>query len=356
VLLGILLAALLAEVALRFAGYDSLYFNALNSFHEPHPLVGYRGKPNFEGRFRKPDFDVVIAHDSNGFRRQEHQVPRSLSRYAVLVFGDSFTWGWGVAQGRVLTDVMSLLLSDAHVVNFGLNASGTLQQFTLFATYGSDQLRPDDVVLLMFFSNDFENNVEGRLRAEVRNGQVVLAGPPRQLHSRTSDAIEESSRLINFLFFSANQLKAAWRRSRARHRARELVELGDQTPEVLVTKHYLAAFQRACEERQAHFLVAYVPEQAELGEASHADENRLKNDRAFRRAFLSITESLGIQVIDLLPAFLATKSAGPPGLRLTYPRDSHWNDVGHKVAAEVIARFISTEIDTADRDFGALPQ
>ena len=63
VLLGILLAALLGEWALRLTGYSPLYFNALNSFHEPHPLVGYRGKPNFEGRFRKPDFDVVIAHD-----------------------------------------------------------------------------------------------------------------------------------------------------------------------------------------------------------------------------------------------------------------------------------------------------
>jgi lysophospholipase L1-like esterase len=341
-LVAVATASLLCELALRIGGYTPLYFNPLNSFHEPDPLVGYRGKPNFVGRFRKPDFDVVIAQGENGFRRPEHQTPRSESRMAVLAFGDSFTWGWGVGQGRVFTDVLSRLMPDVHVVNFGLNASGTVQQFALFEAYGKEQLQPGDVVLLMFFNNDFEENVTGRLRADVRNGQVVLAGPPRQLDFRPSDAVEGSSYLINLVFFSADRLKAAIRQMRAHRRSERLVELGERAPEIAVFRHYLAAFRDGCLERSAHFVPVYIPEQAELGETPEEDESRLRNDQAFRRAFFNSTQALGLPTIDLLPPFLAAKHDGPPAQRLTFLHDAHWNDQGHEVAARAITDYLAS--------------
>jgi lysophospholipase L1-like esterase len=342
VLSAVLVAALLCELAMRLGGYTPIYFNPLNAFHEPHALVGYRGKPGFVGRFRKPDFDVVIAQDENGFRLPAHQVPRPASRMAVLAFGDSFTWGWGVGQGKVFTDVMSRLMPDVHVANFGLNASGTVQQFTLFEAYGKEQLRPGDVVLLLFFSNDFGDNVNGRLRAEISNGRVVLAGPARPLGFRPSDVIESSSYLVNLIFFSANRFKGAMRRDRAESRATRLVEVGERTPEIAVARHYLAAFRDVCQAKQAHFVAAYVPEQAELGEAPRVDENRQRNDQAFRRAFFDCAGALGIPTIDLLPAFLAAKAGGPRGQQLTFPHDSHWNEQGHEVAARTFVRYLSS--------------
>lgn len=68
VAVGIAMAAFVAEVMLRAMGYSPIHVNPLGAFHEGHPLVGYRGKPNFSGRFRRADFDVVIAHDQNGIR------------------------------------------------------------------------------------------------------------------------------------------------------------------------------------------------------------------------------------------------------------------------------------------------
>jgi lysophospholipase L1-like esterase len=355
-LVAVAFASLLCEVTLRVGGYTPLYFNPLNSFHEPDPLVGYRGKPNFVGRFRKPDFDVVIAQDENGFRRPEHLVPGTESRKTVLAFGDSFTWGWGVGQGRVFTDVLSRLMPDVRVLNFGLNASGTVQQFALFEAYGKKQLQPGDVVLLMFFNNDFEENVTGRLRAEVRNGQVVLAGPAQQLSYRPSDAVEGSSYLINLVFFSADRLKAAIRQMRAHRRSERLVKLGERAPEIAVFRHYLAAFRDACLERHAQFMPVYIPEQAELGETPEQDDTRLRNDQAFRRAFFDSTRALGLPAIDLLTPFLAAKHDGPPGQRLTFLHDAHWNDRGHEVAARAIADDLkSLEAPTAQetRDKGA---
>src|SRR5262245_23141014 len=146
VLVGILLAGGSLEIALALGGYDRTYFNPLNSFHIGHPLVGYLGKPDFVGRFRRTDFDTVIAHDARGFRRQEHQKPQC--RHRVLTFGDSFTWGWGVSQGEVFTDQMNLMMPTDCVENFGLSGSGTVQELALFQEFGEKELSAGDTVLL----------------------------------------------------------------------------------------------------------------------------------------------------------------------------------------------------------------
>ena len=92
----------IAEVGLRIAGYDRTYVNPLHSFHERDPRVGYCGKPDFVGRFYSTQFDVVVAHDSDGFRRQEVRNKASDPANRIFVLGDSYVWGWGVGQGQGL--------------------------------------------------------------------------------------------------------------------------------------------------------------------------------------------------------------------------------------------------------------
>jgi hypothetical protein len=92
-------ACLVTEFSLRLTGYDRKYVNPLHSFHERDSRIGYRGKANFTGRFHGHEFDVVISHDEHGFRKHETPSP-SNPNHRVFVLGDSFTWGWGVAQGK----------------------------------------------------------------------------------------------------------------------------------------------------------------------------------------------------------------------------------------------------------------
>jgi hypothetical protein len=53
-----------------------------------------------------------------------------------------------------------------------------------------------------------------------------------------------------------------------------------------------------------------------------------------RRAFRSKAESLGYEVIDLDPRFFEYYAAHAQ--RLEYPRDGHWNEAGHAVAATAV--------------------
>ena len=340
IIFGLVAGGVLTEAALRIGGYSPMYVNPLNAFHEGHPLTGYWGRPNFTGRFRRSEFDVIVAHDENGFRKQEYQQPEQKAGHKVMVFGDSFVWGWGVGQGRVFTDRMSQLMTDYRVMNFGLSASGTVQQFAIFEASGKEQMRPGDTVVLMFYANDFTDNVSpGFLHAELRNGEIRRAGPERVLASGETNHSLRKSYAVNLISFSVNVLKATLKQRRALERAAVLTALGAESPETAVVKHFLGEFQRAAAEKGASFIAVYVPLHGELGEASRPSEKTLKNEQDYRRAFFASAEAVGIRTIDLLPRFLEAKRSGRYG-SLYLARDEHWNESGHEVAAKVLAEVI----------------
>jgi len=340
VAMAIAAALLVAEIAFRVVGYERTYYNPLSSFHEGHPLVGYRGKPGFQGRFKTIHFDAFIAHDERGFRRQEHQRTREDARYAVYALGDSFTWGWGVDQGEVFTDQISQIRPDLHVDNLGLNASGTVTQHRIFEHFVQQRLGRGDVVLLMFFRNDFSENRYGRLRARVHGGAVTVTEPEAELGHGFKSWLKDHSAVGNLIIFLADEHRARRRASEARGRASAIDEPGDKSPEHVIAVHFLKALERACAERGARFVVAYIPGQRELGESNHADDVGLENETMFRRAFFRYAEEAGVETIDLLPAFDAHKQAHPSG-RLTLQGDEHWSAIGHRVAAEAIVEHLA---------------
>jgi lysophospholipase L1-like esterase len=331
---GLLLAVLLGELALRIVGYDRAYFNPLHSFHEPDPLVGHRGRPGFEGRFRRPEFDVRVAHDEWGFRRHEHARPHAPGDPTVLVFGDSFTWGWGVGQGEVFTDRMIRRMLGHTVLNFGLNSSGTAQQFLLFERHARDRLRPGDHVVVMFSNNDFSDNTGGLLDIRIEQRRVVCHGPRERFGLGLKDTLKDHSYLFNFAAYTLDRWKGTRRRQRALDTA---PQLHAESPEIVITKHYLQAFRDACAAKRARLWVAYVPGQAEMGESPPEGGPELAAEQAFRAAFFACSESLGLKTIDLLPAMVRAREEEALG-RLTYLHDEHWNARGHECVARILAR------------------
>lgn len=339
VLCGVIGAMIAGELALRVAGFSPIHVNPLSSFHEPHSLVGYRGKPNFSGRFRRAEFDVTIEHDEQGFRKQEFQQPRERSERQVLIFGDSFTWGWGVGQGKVFTDQMNRWMPGYHIRNFGLNASGTVQQFAIFESLAQDLVQAGDTVALVFVYNDFRDNVTRPLRAEVSDGRLQRIGPTRLLSASHSAALKRISYLYNYIAFSAAALKETLEERQARRRTPRSADPENRRNAIVVAQYALAEFKQIIEKKGARFLVVYVPQQGEIHETQHLEEGEARNEAAYREAFQTCAESLKLRALDLLPSFLEAKKSRP-GERLTFGRDKHWNEHGHALAAKVIAEHI----------------
>ncbi len=338
--LAVAVALALGEAALRVTGYVPSYYNPLSSFHEGDDLIGYRGKPLFEGRYRTPQFDVGVAHDERGFRRQEHRREREDARYAIYALGDSFTWGSGVDQGEVFTDRMSAGHPDVYVDNLGLNASGTVAQHRLFEVFVEPRLVAGDVVLLMFFHNDFSDNLLGALRAEVRDdGSVAPVKSVRRLGGGVKSTIKDWSYLANLVFFLADNMKARRAMHRARERAPAIERLGADSDEFRVLVHYLGKLERACAAKGARFVVVCIPGQRVLDEATHEDPVADRNEELWRSAVLAATRAAAVETLDLLPPFLERKRQAPHE-RLSLAGDEHWSAAGHRAAADVIMAWL----------------
>ena len=341
ILLSLLAAAVIGEVALRLAGYSPTNVNPLKSFHVYDPVLGWRGRKLYTARFKRPDFDVAIAHNAAGFRKQVNlEAKLDKAPHRIFVFGDSFVWGWGVAQGEVFTDRMNLLLPNYSVQNYGIDGVGTVVEHELFSKEVRKLARPDDVVILMFCNNDFEDNVDRhKFHAEAANGEVKVVNPAKPLTTPAEDWIKNHSYLCNYVWYRADL-----RRLTRVNRKIEDEKLGQTIAETderfAVAKHFLAEFQADCEAAKARFIVVHIPAQVELSEARASRPNKLANEKARTETLFSITRALHIETIDLLPGFLARKSK--TGETFTFKNDGHWNRTGHQAVAELLSEYLST--------------
>ena len=340
ILVLLLATAAVGESVLRLAGYSPANVNPLKAFHEFDPVLGWRGRKLYTARFQRPDFDVVIAHDATGFRKQvnlEAKVNQAPQR--VFVFGDSFVWGWGVAQGEVFTDKMNLVLPHYSVHNYGINGVGTVVEYELFASEVRQRVRPDDTVLLLFCHNDFVDNVDRKkFHAEVANGDVKVVNPAKPLTTPAEDWIKSHSYLCNLVWYRADlyRLTRVNRQQEDETLGRTIAETDEQ---FTVVRHFLAKFQADCEAAKARFIVVHIPSQDELSECRTSRPNKLANEKARAETLFAITRASHIETIDLLPGFLARK--GKAGEVMTFKNDGHWNRTGHQAVAELLSDYLS---------------
>jgi len=341
VLLSLLATAVVGEIVLRLAGYSPAHVNPLRAFHTYDPAIGWRGRKLYAARFKRPDFDVFIAHNADGFRQQVNLAPKlNRAPHRLFVFGDSFVWGWGVGQGEVFTDRLNLRLPDYAVENYGVDGVGTVVEDRLFATEVKPLVRPGDVVLLMFCNNDFGDNVDRKkLHAEAVNGEVKIVNPAKRLTTPLEDWLKNQSYFVNFVCYRADLYRLT---RRSRKQADEVLgpTIAKSDERYVVTKDFLARFAAECAAAKARFIVAHIPSQEELAEGQVARPNKLANEKARGDTLFAITRALQIETVDLLPGFLARKQK--TGETLTFPHDGHWNTTGHQAVAELLSEYLST--------------
>lgn len=99
-------------------------------------------------------------------------------------------------------------------------------------------------------------------------------------------------------------------------------------------------FKKLLDEQGVDFLFVPVPTKLEVyPEKLEADFKGL-SDQVLNPAFRKLIESLskkGVEVVDLLPAFLQAKSASASEPFLFQHQDTHWTDRGLRLAADLLA-------------------
>lgn len=345
---GVVAAVLLVEVVLRWVDGIPEVANPLYSFHDSDPRLGWRGKPDIRLRFRRPQFDALIAHDGEGFRVPEPPRPAA-ARRRVLVLGDSFTWGWGVSQGAVYTDHLQRQLPDTAIVNRGVNGFGTAQQLLLL----EDELARSgaDLVLLQFFFNDLHDNVSpkrGRRPLFTLDGERLVrpSGALRPLHGSLRRWLKDHSRTFLLFDFTTRTLRNAGEDAAlpVPPPSGQPLAAGPPPPGAPVTARLLTAMADTARRHGARFAIAYAPHHSELG-----DPDAVPPDIRAAHAVAADAAGGDVAWIDLTPALAAAAQRGEAVL---FDGDDHWTPHGHALVAEALLASGVFEL-AAQRDGGS---
>lgn len=116
---------------------------------EYHPVFAYRFVPGLKARVQHEGGGYLVRANEAGFRCDHEFVrERTPGTKRVLLFGDSFTAGDGVSNGKRFGEVLEQLLPGVEVYNFGLSGTGTDQQYLVWKELVAGGKIEHDLVLI----------------------------------------------------------------------------------------------------------------------------------------------------------------------------------------------------------------
>lgn len=318
-LLGGLIAALLAEVGLRVAQVDvpaRRHFSP--GIYRADEVVAWALLPGYQGVHREYEFDARTSTNAAGFRDRPWDAARRSARWRVLCLGDSCTFGRGVHDGEdypsQLQPLLAERLGEVAVFNAGVPGYDSVQEDLVHAAL-QPELKPQVVVVGWLPNDEIERSVNSRELLQVIDGQLVYDAERYQEWKRK---IEGGGVYGSALY---RYLKRAAKRLEGRDHDWQ-VDLTDLS----YSQAALTRIHERCRAAGARMLLVLFPRLEELGEASVAHHQTLATWARER----------GIEVVDLPGAWRGKQAEWAERF---LPRDNvHFTAEGYRLVAEAIAQ------------------
>lgn len=145
IVISCLVAGILVEIGFRCWGYIKkvdlrLYTQELarsdrlpsSLFHKNNSLPYVLMKPTAQALATTSDFSVIYAANSLGIRDKEYGLQKKPGKTRCLLFGDSFTFGEGVADGQRFADIVENKVPNLEIINFGMPGYGIDTELVLY--------------------------------------------------------------------------------------------------------------------------------------------------------------------------------------------------------------------------------
>ncbi|MFN2597846.1 MAG: hypothetical protein ABR563_11755, partial [Pyrinomonadaceae bacterium] len=149
------------------------------SVTQHHPTIGYTFIPGVKARVTLPGGDAayLVRANAQGFRcDRDFVAAKAAGRSRALLFGDSFTAGDGVSNGKRYGDLLEQLVPDLEVYNFGLPGTGTDQQYLAYREFATG-IEHDVLIIAVTVENI--GRVASRSRPYVNErGETVIYAKP----------------------------------------------------------------------------------------------------------------------------------------------------------------------------------
>jgi lysophospholipase L1-like esterase len=304
-------------------------------------LLGLFSRPSRQYQFSATKgYELWPGHpevNSHGMRDVEHAVLKPPGTFRIVVLGDSFTFGDGVAPGDAYPKQLERLLNGGaaggaayEVLNAGVPGYSTAIEAIHLEELG---LRFDpDLVLLGFMLNDAE---AGGQNLEDSGGAGALA--------RVKDWVKANFGLYHFLRARLKRLEASvataangdgngapGRIGGASVEPLRLAARGEPSPGWDACRGGLQRIARLAGERGIPVVVLIFPYLVNLDDGYPLKEEHAVVARAAGEA--------GMQALDLLEAFTGID---PPTIWVS-ETDSHPNARGHELIAAAVHRYLAS--------------
>jgi hypothetical protein len=328
------------------------------SYYEENQIVGWLPRKNLKGVHEVTgSFSTTFTTNSNGLRDREYSFSKPKGVTRIVVVGDSFTWGWGVGDDEIYTEVLESLLQGVEVINLGVGAFGTQQEMDYLKMKGM-QYDPD-IVILGFCLNDISESSFGKVEALKRDPSAQqLSDDPvfmkvkkfLDFHSAfygfLADRVNTNKTLVNLLVkLKIKEGKAGYAHLDPNVRPALISYPASLTSSfekilgiLLKMKEFLAA-------RNIRFIVVVIPsvqsvdEQAFLATiAGHVFE---PNDFDLEKPYRRLEEFGRMHHIEIINPFSSLKEKHAEGSRLYLNREMHLNKLGHALLAGEICKYLT---------------
>ncbi len=344
ILFGLALGAAIGEIALRLVQPNWLASSRREKdlFCRFDPEVGWVPLESVTAMHGRDGKLVAVHQNQFGARGpDEMRTERGSSKRRILVLGDSYMWGFGVAQQELFSDVQ-VCGTNVEILNFGVSGYGTDQEYLWYLRMGS-RFKVDEVVLAFTPFNDIENNLQpkqyGYLKPyfTLENGELTLH--TNHLRDDWSRAIVNSLRLHSRLWNAIGDAMAAVRGANtakagegvAAPRAGELKEADVSARDragVELTVAILKKLRDAVAAQGAKFSVVFVPFQP------HVDKPAAGNHPLVPLLVAGLQRE-GIAYLEPYPEFVEFARSG--GLPFNRP-DTHFSKDGHALFAKSLVK------------------
>jgi len=383
---GLLAGAVLAELVLRAVG------STADSVEQPDPVLLQRLIPGGRKIVVRPPEDggnwIRIRVNQHGFRGPELR-PR-VGQKRVVVYGDSFIEAEASALNatfpRQLEQQLARLTgADIEVINAGVRAYGP-DQISLRVAQEMESLAPDLVVVGIFAGNDFGDLVRDKIYRLGAQGELVrndyhlsptlearmrrLAQPRglQRLHLvrlgyRVWRVLHPSPGANRWAEDPANVgLVDRWLQL-DRDEYRDFVERGDNEVKNLTTDHLnvdvavdpdspsarfkialmeqtLREIRQTVEAHGARFVLLIIPSPFDVVVGYPIVLDSARYPRYRRSRLTDVVEQIARRnAMTYVNLYAPFQAAGPESL-FFHVGNSHWNDAGERLAAELTARLI----------------